>query len=194
MSKRASRVGLTLFLLGIVAFCFLLTFGIAPYLREAAARSDAFSMLGRCMEVRSADTLVIEQNDERRLVRLVGIEAPRLEGDPLLAAQAQARQVDVHWLARQGQVSRNTLAAWIYRRGLHLTYPFGEDVVDEEGRHLVYAAVAGVDIARKLLQGGQVFASDEEHPRREEYLALEAEGRASQGGLWRPEPSAGLVQ
>lgn len=176
----------TVFLVALVGFCLVFTFGLSPWLQGAAARSDAFGMLGKCMEVSSADVLLIRQNGEEHWVRLVGIEAPRMEGDPLLGEQAARLNVDALWLMRQGRVSRNTLSAWILRRNLHITHPLGDDAQDDAGRRWVYADVAGVDIARKLLQGGQVYAADIDHPRRDQYLTLEADAREKQLGLWRP--------
>ncbi len=187
MTKRQSRILVTVFLVVLVGFCLLFTFGLSPWLQRAAERSDAFAMLGKCMEVASGDVLRIEQDGEERWVRLVGIEAPRMEGDPALAEQAARRGVDPAWLMRQGRVTRNTLSAWIHRRGLYITYPLGEDARDEEGRYRVYAEVAGIDIARKLLQGGQVYTDDTDHPRRDIYLAHEEEAREKEIGLWRPD-------
>ena len=48
-----------------------------------------------------------------------------------------------------------------------------------------YVSVFGVDVGRKLLQGGQAMASREPHPRLEEYLACEAEAKAKARGIWR---------
>ncbi len=192
MNKRQSRIVITIFLVGLLGFCLLFTFGLSPYLTGAADRSDAFSMLWRCMDISNAEVLRVQQVDEERWVRLLGVEAPRMDGAPDLMEQAARRGVDPAWLARQGQVSRNTLSAWIMRRGLHITHPLGEEARDEEGRYWVYAEVAGIDIARKLLQGGQVYAADIEHPRREQYVALESEARERQLGIWRPE-AVGLL-
>ena len=186
MTKTQSRIVVTGFLVAVIGFCLFFTFGLSPWLQRAAEQSDAFAMLGKCMEVASGDVLRIEQDGEERWVRLVGIEAPRLEGDPELAEQAERRGVDPGWLMRQGRVTRNTLSAWIYRRGLYMSYPWGEDARDEHGRYWVYAEVAGVDLSRKLLQGGQVYVADVDHPRREEYEQLEQQARDRELGLWRP--------
>jgi len=151
-------------------------------LRAAAERSDAFDMLGKCMEVASADTILIQQAGETRWVRLLGVEAPRAEGNADQAARLGWTEEEV---ARAARVSRNTLSAWIYRRGLRVEYPLGEDFTDHQGRPFIYAEVAGLDLSRKLLQGGQVFASDIDHPRRDLYRALEQEARERQLGIWR---------
>ncbi len=187
MNQRKSRIVITVFLGGLVGFCAFFTLGLSPYLKAAAERSDAFHLLGKCVEIPAGDVLVIEQRGERREIRLIGIEAPRMDGDAELVEQATGLERDPQWVAQQGQVSRNTLAAWIYRRGLHVTYPWGEDALDEQGRHWAYAAVAGVDLSRKLLQGGQVFAkpTDEPHPNAEMYAEMEAQARDRQLGIWR---------
>lgn len=187
MNKRQSRILITVFLGGIVGFCAFFTLGLSPYLKAAAERSDAFHLLGKCVEIPAGDVLVIEQRGERREIRLIGIEAPRMDGDTKLFEQATRLEREPQWVAQQGQVARNTLAAWIYRRGLHITYPWGEDALDEQGRHWAYAAVAGVDISRKLLQGGQVFAQTpaEPHPHAEMYVEMEAQARERALGIWR---------
>jgi len=186
VTKRQSRILVTVFLVVLVGFCLLFTFGLSPWLQRAAERSDAFAMLGKCMEVASGDVMRIRQDGEERWVRLVGVEAPLMEGNPALAEQAARREVDPAWLAQQGRVTRNTLSAWIHRRNLHITYPLGDNARDDQGRYWVYAEVAGIDIARKLLQGGQMYAVDTEHPRRDIYFAHEQEAREKEIGIWRP--------
>lgn len=141
----------------------MLTYGVAPYLRKAAASTKGV-VLYRCMEVPSADIMRMQFDDIEEWVHLVGVVAP--EGE-------------------LGRISRNTLFAWINRRSLLLVHPFTDPVRDEEGRLRVYAEVAGVDVARKLLQGGQLYTTDEVHPRAEEYKALEAEAREARIGIWR---------
>jgi endonuclease YncB( thermonuclease family) len=184
MNKRQTKITITVFLFGLIGVCLLLTFGLSPYLREAASRSDAFDMLGKVQAVESGAVLAIQQRGSNRVIRLLGVESPALPTDPALMAQASRRGVDPDWLGEQGRVTRNTLAAWIYRRGLKVEYPRGEEAVDEAGRHWVYAEVAGIDLARKLLQGGQVYAADIEHPRAAMYRELEQQARDRQIGLW----------
>lgn len=185
MTPKQSKWLISGFLIALVSVCALLTLGLSPYLKAAAERSDAFDMLGKCMAVEAADILLIRQAGEQREVRLLGVEAPSVAGDPEQAARLGWTPERV---AQEGQVSRNTLAAWIYRRGLLVQYPLGTEVTDNEGRPYVYAEVAGVDLARKLLQGGQVFLTDVDHPRRDLYLEMEASARERQLGIWRNRP------
>ncbi len=189
MNRRQGKWFVIIFFASLVAFCLAFTFGLAPYLERAAKESDAFNLLGKCIEVHSANTLVVEQRGEQRTVRLTGIAAPPMNGDTSSVIQyAEEHGANPHWLARQGQISRNTLAAWIYRRGLHLVYPFGEEHIDEEGNYLVYAEVAGIDVAMKLLEGGQVYAIDTPHPRLDTYKEMEQRAQAAGSGIWRTTP------
>lgn len=188
MNRRGSRILVIAFIGTLVGFCLFFTFGLSPYLKGAAERSDAFNLLGKCLEVAAGDRLLVEQRGEERWVRLIGIEAPVMEEGPELYAQAERVGRDPEWLLKQGRVTRNTLSAWVYRRGLHIIYPWGEDARDDDGNVWVYAEVAGVDLSRKLLQGGQVYALDVDHPRRDLYAAMEAEAREKQTGIWQARP------
>jgi endonuclease YncB( thermonuclease family) len=163
MNQKQSRWLVIGFLGTLMITCLALTYGVAPYLRRAAASTQGV-VLHRCMEVASADILRVRFDDTEEWIRLVGVTAPTGE---------------------QGRVSRNTLSAWIYRRSLLLVHPFTEPVRDDEGRLRVYAEVAGVDVSKKLLQGGQVYASDEAHPKCEEYKLLESIAREARIGIWR---------
>jgi endonuclease YncB( thermonuclease family) len=185
VNKRQSRWLVTGFLLALIGFCLFFTFGLSPYLQGAAERSDAFNLLGKCVAIDAADRLVVEQRGERVRVRLIGVEAPLQPGAAGLAEQAARKGVAPEWLGEQGRISRNTLTAWVYRRGLHLSYPFGEAAFDEEGRQWVTAEVAGIDLAYKLLQGGQVYATDTDHPQRALYQQMEAQARQNGVGIWR---------
>ncbi len=185
MNNRQSRRLVIGFVLALVGFCVFFTFGLSPYLMQAAQRSDAFHLLGKCLEIASGDTLLIDQRGEERWIRLIGIEAPAFEESARLQAQVERLGRDPDWIQQQARVSRNTLAAWVYRRGLHITYPWGEDALDEDGRHWAYAEVAGINLAYKLLQGGQVLAVDVDHPERGLFAEMEAQARDQGRGLWR---------
>ena len=185
MNPQKSKWLISGFLITLVSVSAFLTLGLSPYLKAAAERSDAFDMLGKCMAVESADILLIRQAGEQREVRLLGVEAPSMAGDP---EQAMRLGLAPELLAREGLVSRNTLAAWVYRRGLRIEYPLGLETTDEEGRPYVYAEIAGVDLARKLLQGGQVVMTDVVHPRLELYLEMQASARERGFGIWRHLP------
>jgi endonuclease YncB( thermonuclease family) len=185
LNRKQSRlfsIGMVVFILGV---CLALTYGVAPGLRARATDGLNAMPLYRVMNIVSGDTLELRMGESNQLVRLVGIEAPAMEGDPRVAEQAARWTLDPVYVAQNGVTSRNTLSAWIYRRSVFVAYPFGEDTRDAEGRLQVQAQVAGVDVASKLLQGGQVVVTDEIHPDTELYRRLEQEARTRQAGLWR---------
>jgi len=185
MNQKQSRIfsiGMVVFILGV---CLALTYGVAPGLRARATDGLNAMPLYRVMEIVTGDTLVLRIGESDQAVRLVGIEAPRMEGDPRAVEQAARWGFDPVYVTLNGTTSRNTLSAWIYRRSVFVTYPYGEETLDAEGRLQVQAQVAGVDLAIKLLQGGQVAATDEVHQDSAVYALLEQEARTRRAGLWR---------
>ena len=182
--QRRGKVYLTLFFLVLAGLCLGFTVGIAPMLQ--GVQRDASSKIPHwtCVGVSAGDLLDIESLTTTRVVRLHGITCPPQEEGPALTAMAQELGFPEDELRHQGEMARNTVAAWIYKRRLDVEWaPETEGDAPEiaEG----YVSVFGVDVGRKMLQGGQAMASRDDHPRREAYIAYEAEAREKGRGIWR---------
>ncbi len=185
MNSRTAKIVVTLFFAAIILLCFVFTYGISSYLKSESERTAGLIHQSRCVGIIRADTIMVEYEGRTETVRLIGIRAPDTVREDAVDGRRVAAVFAPGFLMDEGAISRNTLAAWIFMRSLRLVFPYGPDTRDEEGRLLAYADLHGIDIATKLLQGGQLFATDDNHPRMEQYKALEDDARLNRRGLWR---------
>ncbi len=142
---------------------------------SAAAWADSFDLVpvesARVVEIVDGDTLVLA---DRRQVRLVGIQAPKL---PLGRAGFKA------WpLAREAKAA---LAALVLDRDLGLAY--GGQRVDRHGRALAHL----IDGAGRWIQGqllamgmARVYSFADNRALIPEMLAREAQARRARRGIW----------
>lgn len=124
----------------------------------------------RVRRVHDGDTLVL---DDGRRVRLLGIDAPELDAEGIVARELAARA---------GAELRRLAEA----RDVTLLVGFPSE--DRYGRTLAYVELATggreADLGARLLASGhaQVYASA--HPRLAAYRALERAAREAERGLW----------
>jgi endonuclease YncB( thermonuclease family) len=183
-SRNKARVYITIFFVALAGISIGFTVGIAPMLQ--GVQQDASSKIPHwsCVGIPAGDVLEIESLTTTRVVRLHGIVCPPREEGPALSAMAEELGFQEEALMHQGDMARNTVAAWIYKRRLDVEWlPEFDEAGTDESRG--YVSVFGVDVGRKMLQGGQAMALREDHPRRDAYLAYEEEAREKGRGIWR---------
>jgi endonuclease YncB( thermonuclease family) len=179
-----AKIYITIFFLVLAGLCLGFTVGIAPTLKGVQANAASKIPHWTCEEVLSGDTVRIKSLTTSQVVRIRGIVAPPREEGPALAEMARTLDFPEQDLLHQGEMARNALSVWIYKRRLDVEWledarETGPDVATG------YISVFGVDVGRKMLQGGQAMAVREDHPRREAYAGYEEEARARERGIWR---------
>lgn len=179
-----ARVYITVFFVVLAGISLGFTVGIAPMLK--GVQQDASSKIPHwsCVGIPAGDMLEIESLTTTRVVRLHGIVCPPREEGAALSAMVDVLNFPEDELMHQGEMARNTVAAWIYKRRLDVEWLPEFDTPDD-GESRGYVSVFGVDVGRKMLQGGQAMALREEHPRGDAYLTYEAEAREKGRGIWR---------
>ncbi len=183
---RKSRRLLTAYIAAITLVCALFTYGVSSHLVQTRERLDGWSPGSICRDVLSGDRLVLEDEDgAMQIVQVLGIQAPPVERGDMLTEFAEQIGRREDFVIQQGRSAKSTLLVWVNRRHIKLEIPEGFEEADEEGVIRAYASRQGVDIGRKMLQGGQAIALDFPHPRLEAYRAYEAEARAADAGIWR---------
>jgi endonuclease YncB( thermonuclease family) len=183
---RKSRRLLTVYIAAIILVCALFTYGVSSHLVETRERLGTWTPGAICRDVLSGDRiLLVDESGTTNLVQVLGIEAPPVASGQALTdfARRVGRRED--FVLQQGQTAHSTLRVWINRRHVKTTVPEGFETAEANGAILAYASRQGVDIGRKMLQGGQAVALDIPHPRLEEYRQYEAEAQAAGAGLWR---------
>lgn len=183
-SNLRAKVYITIFFLVLAGLCLGFTVGIAPMLK--GVQEDAASKIPHwtCEEVLTGDTLRIKSLETSRVVRIHGIVCPPREEGPALTAMAMELGFPDDKLQHQGDMARNALSVWIYKRRLDVEW-LPETPVAEPDATAGYVSVFGVDVGRKMLRGGQAMALREGHARRDEYVKYEAEAREKGLGIWR---------
>lgn len=127
------------------------------------------------------DTLVLEDNQR---IRLIGVDAPEVDhprynriGEPF------------------GHESRDYLKRRLEGREVRLEN--GPEAFDKYGRRLAYVFEGETLVNAELIELGYAEAMRSfPHPRRDEFLELEARARADKKGLWEEKspapPTAGI--
>lgn len=183
---RKSRRLLTLYIGAVTLVCALFTYGISSHLTQTRERLDDWSPGAICREVLAGDRiLLVDEAGATNILQVLGIQAPPSEPGPALTEFARQVGRREDFVLQQGRSAQATVQVWLNRRHIRLDTPEGFEAPDEEGVIRAYASRQGVDIGRKMLQGGQAVAVDMPHPRLEEYRRYEAEAQAAGAGLWR---------
>jgi len=127
---------------------------------------------------RVIDGDTVDLQDGRR-VRLIGIDTPEMGYSP----RAQSEGVNDPFAEEAKAFLREQAEA----RPVRLE--FGPEAEDQYGRTLAYLFLEdGTNLNAELLRRGLARAyRGFEHPRLEEFLALEAEAQETERGLWSPD-------
>ena len=179
--KRKSRWSLTAFIVAVVCVCGLLTFGVASRLESTRQKTKDWHEGHLCVGVLRGDLVEVEMEGRTNQVQLLGLHCPPIARDAEATDMAATYGRSEEDLVRLGQVSHKTLKAWVNKRRVHLKTP---DNAPRDGRMQAYMSIYGVDVARKMLQGGQGFAVDVDHPRRDAYAEYEKEAQRAGVGVW----------
>lgn len=178
---RRGRIGITVFFLVLFAASLAGTRYLAPRLQRVQQDNAGVMPVWKCLEVPAGDHITVSDGTTTNRVYVRGIGTPptsRGEALDEVCATLGMREEDV---IRKGQLSGKALRTWIYRRKARLD----DRVVNDDGTWTAYVAVGGVDVGRKMLQNGQAYVLDVEHPRLEAYRAYEREAKSRETGIWR---------
>lgn len=126
--------------------------------------------------VTDGDSLVVRRGDEDVEVRLLGINAPERD--------------ECH-----GKAARDALAALV--TGADLTMRRGGDDRDRYGRLLRYLDAGDTSVNAAMVRDGHALALHTDHPRRDDFLALDDTAYVEGRGMWAPDacgppPPAGI--
>ena len=184
MNQKQSRFALTVFLVSIMAVTALLTYGIVPRVKSLKATSQDQIPRWTCIEVLAGDLIRVTHREKTNLVHLVGIASPIPQRGPGLDVASKQLIVPVDELLKRAQISRKSLATWIYHRTVRVlvqpelerTYP---DALE------AYVHVSGVDVGKIMLQYGQAYTKNASHPMRDKYVEYEAHAKKHAFGFWR---------
>ena len=179
---RKSRILVTAFLAGSVALCAGLTFYIVP--RVEHLRVDAGETIPRwkIVAVPAGDRLALAFEGQTNVFQLAGVRCPAAGTDAPVSAVARRLGLSEQETIARGVIARKTAQAWLYRRIARI-----ERIDDTASPPIALIFVGGIDVGRKMLQHGQAYTTDLDHPHRESYLKLEARAKKEQIGLWRAE-------
>ena len=184
MNQKQSRIVLTVFFVSVIAVTALLTYGIVPRVKSLKATSQDQIPRWTCIEVLAGDLIRVTHQERTNLVHLAGIASPRPQHGPALDVASKQLMVPVDELLKRAQISRKSLATWIYHRTVRVlvqpelerTYP---DALE------AYVHVSGVDVGKKMLQHGQAYTKNGSHPMREKYVNYETHAKKRSFGFWR---------
>ena len=193
-TKRNRRV-VVIFLLGVVVFTCVMTFGVGPRIMDMRHEVENRQLLYKCRAVLDANTLEVqlrgwERPNEHPMVtlRIAGLDTPPLLGaeDPDLVAWAERHGVSPGHAARMANSAHRTLVAFIRRQNMVLKPADGQELTGDLPQGTVaHIFVGGTDVAQKqLLQGLAAHDTETPHLYTERYAAAEAEARAAKRGLW----------
>jgi len=185
LKQRRSRILLTLFILCVIATCGLLTVGVSSRLEATREKTSDWHAGYHCIDVIRGDLIRVTADGMTNLVQILGMACPSTSRDRQASVMAAERHMPEDRVVEHGITAQKTLKAWINKRRVNLVSPDGSEAApSKDGVFYAYASVFGVDIGRKMIQGGQAFATSEEHPRLDEYLGYEEEARRDGLGLW----------
>lgn len=145
-----------------------------PVLGETTATASAF-----VDKVVDGDTIHVTINNEKKTVRLIGIDTPETV-DPRKEVQCY------------GTEASNRLKELIDKKEVILESDTSQAEVDKYGRILRYVTLNSVSINEQLVYDGFAFeyTYDEPYKYREKFLAAQADAKKNQRGLWNPQACA----
>jgi len=152
---------------------------------DPAKSEEPSQFLAQCIKVLDGDTIRVRWQGRVEDVRILGIDCPEIRRGNKLDEQAERLNLDEDDVLEYGEIAKKTTASWLLERHVRLVFPGDEVKRDSFGRLLSYVEEQGVDIGERLLAGGNAFARDAEHPRRDTYALLQNEAQKQKKGVWR---------
>lgn len=129
----------------------------------------------RCIGIIDPVTLETEKHDRTGSVQFLGVLRPSQRTELL-------NGLDPH---REDQIARHTLQAYLFKRRVRF-HPVEDTAEPAPGSLRVgYVELYGIDVGKKLIENGQAFAAEIDHPRKDLYLRMEAKARKARKGVWR---------
>lgn len=178
MAPIKGRALVAVFYISLIAGTGLITY--VSVQRGQAKRDDGeFFPYLSCLGISSPEILDAEERGEKIQLRMVGVDAPSRQPELLNGLDP----------AQEDAISVKTLLAYIYKRRLRFHSAGDLPENPAEGLRQGYVEVYGIDVGRKLIENGQAFAADIEHPRKELYLQMQAKAKAAKLGVWRRHPA-----
>lgn len=157
----------------------LVTYVAVEWSRDKTSIGSKFFPHLQCVGIDENPVILLAQERGAPInIRLAGVWAPS-------ESQSQLNGLNP---ANEDRISRKTLLAYIYKRRIRFHAIEGVPEYLSEGLKQGYVELYGVDVGKQLLQNGQGFANDQDHPRRDVYLAAEEEARSKRHGVWRLMP------
>ena len=181
-----SRIWLSVFLISLLGSSLVLTEYWRKKLEHTRAAGIHKFVHFECIEVLSGDRILVQQDNITNQVQIIGITAPDDSFNLLIPDLTDER------LNKFKKTSRDALLTWLLRRPIELVDQEGVTVVPVAGQLIhAHAALYGVDVGRKQLQGGQVIMNNEAHSKTELYQRSQHEAQTAKRWLWRylePQP------
>ena len=194
-TEERNRLGVTLFILGVVGFTVIMTFYVGPRVMAMRHEVENRQILYKCRAVLNANTIEVQLRGWEKpnpapyvQVRIAGLDTPPLAGaeDPDLQAWAEARDIPPAHAATMARSAHRTLLAFIRMQNMVLKPADGSELDRDlaDGTH-AHIFVGGTDVAHKqLIQGLAAHDTQTPHLHMERYAAAEAEARAAGRGIW----------
>lgn len=194
-TAKRNKIGVSVFLFGVVGFTVLMTFYAGP--RVMAMREEVVDrdLLFKTREILDGETIRVQRRAWERPneyplheIRLAGVDAPPLRDadDPDLIAWAERHQVSPQQAARMAHSAQRTLTAFMRHQNMVMKPADGGDIreADKDGL-TAHVFVGGADVGRKqVMQGLSVHRLDGPQLEFDLYAAAEAEARRLRRGLW----------
>jgi hypothetical protein len=128
-----------------------------------------------CTGILDPVTLKTEKLEKAGSVQFLGVLRPSDRRDLLNGLDPQ----------KEDRIARHTLQAYTFKRRIRF-HPAEEGTEPKPGGPQVgYVELYGVDVGKKLIENGQAFAADIDHPRKALYLRMQEKARTAHHGVWR---------
>lgn len=198
--RKKNRLYVTLFLLGMMAFTWMMTFYVGPIMMAKRNEVAQDQVLFKCREVLDGNRLTVQLRAWERpntypelTVSFAGLDAPPLGDveDPAVIDWAEKHGISPEIAASMGEASYKTLVAYIRRQNLFLYQTDGSHTakgLQPDSR--VHVLVAGTNVNRKQIQSGlALHDTSTPHAFSDDYAAAEAAARQAKKGLWQYLPT-----
>ena len=178
--NRAYKWGIALFFLGLALATTALTHFLSQRLTRLNSDRDIYPFY-HCEQVLSGSELIVSRDDEQYSVILAYVEASPEPGTVPYRRFCEEHRLSPEKTKRWHRVAKNTLHSWVFKQNIQLsTAP--QAAVDKNSSQ---ARMNGVDIAKKLLQGGFVVVKKSAKNPPPNYLDWQQEAIDAKKGLWK---------
>jgi len=179
-AKTKSRILLSVFFITLI----VVSIGLTEYWRvklENTREAGVHKFVHfECIEVLSGDRILVQQDNITNQVQLIGISSPNGAFKDLIPDLTDQQ------LNKFKKTSRDALLTWLLKRPIELVDRNGVTIVPAPDQVIhAHAALYGVDVGRKQLQGGQAIMNDEQHSKLDLYKRSQREAQDANRWLWK---------